>query len=91
MIDLSMLEPGTKVKIVNRWHGTGHNLVGHMDKYLGTIMTVREVNDYEVRMVEDECDNGGWFWYENMIEYIVEDTLATRFDESEFLSLIGGE
>ena len=47
------------------------NSNGNMDKYLGTVMTIKEAHEtfafgifYHYRMVEDKCE---WFWNDEMI------------------------
>ena len=61
---------GDKVRIVSKW---GKNCCqspnGKMDKWLGKVMTVRDVGITLYRMVEDIEDNesGGWAWTENCI------------------------
>ena len=62
---------GDKVRIVSGWgKGCWQNLNGEMDKWLGKVMTVRDVGATTYRMVEDIEDNdwGGWYWKENCIE-----------------------
>ena len=44
MVDLSELRPGMKVKIVDQWGpGCGENPEGHMDYWLGQIVTIRHI------------------------------------------------
>ena len=62
---------GDKVRIVSEWgKGCYQNSNGEMDKWLGKVMTVRDVGATTYRMVEDTEDNdwGGWYWKENCIE-----------------------
>ena len=62
---------GDKVRIVSEWgKDCGQILNGEMDKWLGKVMTVRDVRATTYRMVEDKEDNdwGGWYWKENCIE-----------------------
>ena len=62
---------GDKVRIVSEWgKGCWQDLNGGMDKWLGKVMTVRDVGATTYRMVEDTEDNdwGGWVWKENCIE-----------------------
>ena len=61
---------GDKVRIVSEWgEGCCQIPSGKMDKWLGKIMTVRDVGITLYRMVEDIEDNesGGWAWTENCI------------------------
>ena len=63
---------GDKVRIVKKWCGDGfENKEGKMDKYLGTVMTIREIIDRSdvYKMEEDKHEYlFGWNWRENMIE-----------------------
>ena len=66
---------GDRVRIVDNWvlecnHATG----GAMDKWLGKVMTIREVSERHkcYFMVEDQHDRidgqcFGWYWYESAI------------------------
>ena len=61
---------GDKVRIVSEWgEGCCQSPTGRMDKWLGKVMTVRDVGITLYRMVEDIEDNesGGWAWTENCI------------------------
>ena len=61
---------GDKVRIVSKWgKGCCQSPNGGMDKWLGKVMTVRDVGITLYRMVEDTEDNewGGWVWTENCI------------------------
>lgn len=72
-------EVGDRVQIVDQWSPfIAENLSGRMDKYLGTVMTVRIVDEQmqEYRMEEDEYDthmHGGWFWNHFCIKGLAED------------------
>jgi hypothetical protein len=55
---------GDKVKIVKE-RTSCMNTSGKMDKYLGTVMTIKEVYDFRYYMEEDE---GRWAWDDNDIE-----------------------
>lgn len=59
---------GDKVLIVNKRSET-MNGEGEMDKYLGTIMTIRNVNIIRYKMVED-CHEfrDGWSWFDHDIQ-----------------------
>lgn len=73
-------EVGDKVKIVDKWNDkTMENTFGHMDKYLGTVMTIRRIcPDGDYQMIEDEREYaGGWYWNKYCIEGKVVDTKET--------------
>ena len=61
---------GDRVRIVSD-RTKNMNSNGDMDKYLGTVMTIKEAHktfafgiSYHYRMVEDKCE---WFWNDEMI------------------------
>lgn len=67
---------GDKVRIIDKWDGNhGQNVHGKMDKWLGKVMTIREVeiscygDDDVYYMDEDrgEVCGRGWPWYERFI------------------------
>lgn len=70
---------GDKVRIVDHWNdGCYQNLEGKMDKWLGKVMTIREVIDGTglYRMKEDQNDQGrsvGWCWSNECIASLAED------------------
>lgn len=70
--EFKKLKPGDKVRIVKK-RVAGMNIAGEMDKWLGTVMTVRKVLVGDVQMEEDkgERKDRGWFWNRQMIEYKV--------------------
>lgn len=70
--EFKKLKPGDKVRIVKK-RVAGMNMAGEMDKWLGTVMTVRKVLVGDVQMEEDkgERKDRGWFWNRQMIEYKV--------------------
>ena len=77
MVDISILWPGDRVRIVNNWNsGCCQNGAGKMDHWLGTIMTVKKCYPMFVRMEEDLFESGGcgWAWNAACIEEIVEQT-----------------
>lgn len=79
MFDLSMLREGDKVRIVPEWLPYGEcseNPEGNMDKWLGTIMTVRKIYRNNCRMYEDikEHGGGGWSWNEHCIAGVIYNT-----------------
>lgn len=79
MVDIKMLRPGTKVKVVDQWPvACGFNHSGNMDKYLGQIVTVLETNIVSVLIEEDAGEHpylkGGHFhWNRRCFDHIVED------------------
>lgn len=56
---------GDKVRIVKEKKGDRWNRGGHMDKWLGKIMTISGTDFDYYKMKEDGRE---WFWYEEMIE-----------------------
>ena len=76
---------GDKVKIVDEWcEGCVQNPFGKMDKYLGTIMTIKEVNPTGSYNMED--DNGRWYWYLNAIEgKVIEYPEEVKKEEPKYL------
>ena len=81
---------GDKVRIVSKW---GKNCCqspnGKMDKWLGKVMTVRDVGITLYRMVEDIEDNesGGWVWTENCIAGLAcENKIVITTDGAETLA-----
>ncbi len=61
MIDISIIHPGDKVRIVDAWNkGCHQNPDGLMDRYLGQVVTVNKVLIDRVRILEDE---GRWSWF----------------------------
>ena len=73
--EFEKLKVGDKVKIVDEWVGEGQNDDGLMDKWLGKVMTIREILTNSLKMVEDKDKwyPEGWFWDRKMIEKKVED------------------
>ena len=99
MVPVEMLSPGMRVKIVDRWGGgCGQNAEGLMDKYLGQIVTVLEIQGGTVSIEEDAGDckfrkGGHWAWGAMCFEHIVEDECQESFEvpsEDEILSFIFG-
>lgn len=100
MIDILDLVPGAKVKIIDEWLPLcGQNAEGLMDKYLGQIVTVMEVNvDEDIVLIEEDagdCEfrmSGHWIWNAFCFDYIIEDDASDEdFDissENEILSFI---
>lgn len=81
MIDESLLVPGVKVRIIDDWDQIDgyrwENLDGLMNKWLGKVMTIREVIEDSCyptayHMLEDEDENdGGWFWVANGFSEVI--------------------
>jgi uncharacterized protein YlzI (FlbEa/FlbD family) len=77
--EFKTLKVGDKVRIVSKKTGFTWNIHGKMDKWLGKIMTIREIPKCVytrtfVRMEEDknEWDGPGWAWFAEMIEEKIE-------------------
>lgn len=79
MVPVKMLLPGMRVKIVDEWNsGCGQNVEGLMDKYLGQIVTVLEIQGGIVTIEEDAGDckfrtGGHWVWGSMCFDCIIED------------------
>ena len=59
-------EVGDKILIKDHWESGKQNSDGEMDKYLGSIMTIKYVeDDYKYRMEEDDNE---WVWDAKDIE-----------------------
>ncbi len=108
MIDESLLVPGVKVRIIDDWDQIdGHrweNLDGLMDKWLGKVMTIREVSDSEFDwglekrylMVEDEDDDGGgWLWWANGFSEVIYEphqmSLVDAATDDELMDFLFGD
>lgn len=97
MVDISSLNPGDQVKIVDRWVKSADgimkwNELGRMDKYLGTMMTVVGFADEDcdsLRMAEDQ---GDWWWYPEMLDCVVSQEELIPASETELMDmLLGGK
>ena len=81
---MSKYKVGDKVRIVSEWNEkTNETRFGSMDKWLGKVMTIREVRtDYGeavYKMEEDKNDiTNGWVWNESCIA-----GLANKFNVGE--------
>lgn len=88
MIDISMLQVGDKIRVVDVWPAEGrHNREGLMDEYLGQILTVRNINTRrKFCQVWEDADGGydldGWAWYPELIDEIVSEE-ADEIDDCE--------
>ena len=87
MIRIDELKVGDRVRIVSEWKpGCGQNLRGYMDAYLGTIMTVAEIQSRAVRMFEDD---GLWAWLPaSIVEVITQSDPLDIPTFDEFLDFI---
>jgi len=75
MVDISILRPGDRVRIVDHWNSRCcQNTDGRMDHWLGTVMTVWKCFWARVDMEEDRSENDGlgWVWNAYCIEEIVD-------------------
>lgn len=77
---------GDRVRIVDE-RTENMNPLGLMDKYLGTIMTIRYVdNTIGYYRMEEDCDETkrqyGWPWRENMIAGLAKNTVTVEIDPS---------
>lgn len=75
MVDIYTLLPGMQVKIVDEWNEhTGENSDGIMDKYLGTIVTVKQLVDGCIWIEEDSpIDGRHWYWNAYCIDCVVDE------------------
>lgn len=65
-----MYNVGDKVRIVSEWGpGCNQNLRGHMDRWLGQVMTIKAVELDSYTMVED---GGEWVWFEPAVSGLAE-------------------
>lgn len=66
---------GDKVRITTEKKGDCWNLRGMMDKWLGKVMTIRDVCERCYQMQEDWGENrgGGWLWFEEMIDGLADE------------------
>ena len=74
--EFKKLKVGDKVKIVDEKTGKAWSPRGEMDRWLGKIMTIRDIaGPGTVRMREDvgEYGGGGWYWYPHMIDCKVDE------------------
>ena len=96
MVDIRTLNPGDRVRIVDRWPAdgsAGQNTHGGMDKWLGMVMTVRSPADEDgcVKMVDDQGEGlgyGGWYWLSGAIACVVKDTNFSPCPEEVFLATL---
>lgn len=99
MVDIDRLYKGARVLIVDDWVPPHReNFHGDMDRYLGTVMTVKDLFDYKVKMEEDAHDpnrEGGWNWFPEMIAEICDNIMwdedeSIQVEESEFYRILAG-
>mgnify|MGYP004468318117 CR=1 FL=1 len=81
---------GDRVRIVSTWSETYSLITSKkMDKWLGKIMTVRDVGNLSYKMVEDIKENKGigWFWAEQCISGLAcENKIVITTDGAETLA-----
>ena len=91
-----LLSKGDKIRIADKWPenplNVWRNSEGLMDKWLGKEVTVHDVLNDFVRIVEDKgcCefnDSGHWAWHYNMLEHITEDA-NSEFEPSSDIDLM---
>lgn len=84
MLDTDTLYPGARVRIVSEPPTVGRwNPI--MGAYLGQILTVLEVHEGYVKMVEDNRTPDGsrrWFWFPEFLESLEEETYESEQDLS---------
>lgn len=99
MVDLCMLTPGMKVKIVDQWvDGCCQSNTGEMDKFLGRIVTICNVYGIYATINEDEGDcsfrtDGHWSWNKHCFDCIIdecEDKPMETASEQEIYAMIFG-
>ena len=84
MVNVSELRPGMQVRIVDKWDNmSAPNAGGHMDCYLGRVVTVAEiVNDKRYFHIEEDnrrtiagmcLFEDKWFFDGYMVKEIIED------------------
>ena len=96
MVDTRTLNPGDRVRIVDRWpadKSARQNSYGEMDKWLGMVMTVRSLPDENgaIKMIDDKGERmqeDGWYWYPAAIAYVVEDDKFSPASEAALLALL---
>lgn len=79
-----MYKVGDKVRIVEHHTGAMNRL---MDKWLGKVMTIREVDDgktppYKMEEDQQEFWGNGWFWDDEMIAGLAE-TITIEIDPTD--------
>jgi ribosomal protein L21E len=82
---------GDRVQIVSQRVGGGWNGEGFMDKWLGHIMTIREIGNGHFCMEEDRDDqhkHGGWAWSHHMISGLEEEFMFEPATDDELISLL---
>lgn len=93
MVNIEDLYPGMRVKIVDEWcKGCIQNINGAMDKWLGEIVTIRNIipRGGSARFYIEE-DDQNWVWNPYMVEYIGEESMhIVPASNDEILSLLNG-
>jgi len=92
------LNIGDQVKIVDEWPmGKLHYRDHPISEYLGKVMTIRTPTSFNDRpsfhMEEDYGENGGdgYYWYADMIDYIVTSKTIEPMSMDEIMQLFGGD
>lgn len=96
MVDIKDIVPGAKFQIVDEWNDKCHqNMEGLMDKYLGTICTVKNVlnSGRSFSIFEDQNEEGwggGWVWNAYCVNYYIDDSHMDKISisEEEFNAII---
>ena len=101
MVWVGDISPGIRVKIVDEWGpGCHQNWSGRMDKFLGKILTVREIID-DLPLggyftVEEDAGSGGlegdghWAWFPAAVEFVIPEEEIDAPTESQIDRLIEG-
>lgn len=72
-VTLDNIKIGMKLRVKHYDERPGlWNSSGLMDKYMGRVVTVKEITETElIRILEDQTDrNGGWVWSCSDFEYV---------------------
>lgn len=92
------LEPGTMVRIKDRWESGTQNRSGGMDHWLGKIMTIRKCfgeSSYQMEEDAGEHYGEGWLWSPADFDVIDEihgtcnEQSFTQPTEQDFMTLFG--
>ena len=82
-IRIEDLKAGMKVKLVDKdvRHRCLAGFVTPMEKYLGTVCTIKSTKEDRFRIEEDVKDMGGWYWNLELIEKIIEDKKEIKIED----------
>lgn len=81
---------GDKVRIASKKVGNRWNDCGDMDKWLGKVMTIREIErNGDYRMYEDTGERYGdsWYWDDNMIAGLAEEEIHITRKGNEVIAV----